>query len=760
MEKLLQYTILGLVTGGVYGIAASGLVLTYTTSGIFNFAHGALAMFGAFAYWQVRFGWGWPAPIALLAVLGIAAPLFGAVLHRVIMKGLRGTNEVVKIVVPISVMLGMVALATWIWNPGEGGRVAKKFFGSSNRVSIFGVNVTYHELVAVACAVLIAISLRYLFTRTRSGVAMRAVVDDPALLELNGGRPERLATQSWALGAFLAALAGVLIVPIQGGVMQAESLTLLVIDAFAAAMFGRLRSVPRTFVGAIVLGLLNAYVVGYFPGDWTWSSNFRQSLPMILLFIILLVLPQDRLRGAVVLRTRERFALPSIKTAVIAGVSLVVIMYLLRDLMHATTINTMAFSMCLALIALSLVLLTGYAGEINLAAMSFGAIGSLIVFHYGVTGSGADSRTTIWGYLLAAVVCAGVGALVALPALRLRGLYLALATMAFGVFVSRMVLQDINPRKLPILGWEFTIFPGGNIVVPRPEIGPIDLKEQSTFLMAVTILFAVLGVGLIAFRHSNYGRRLAAMKDSPAAAATLGMNVVKLKLLVFMLSAAIAGVGGALMTAQLGSANLERYIIFLSLSLLMLTVVGGIGYVSGALFAGILLGIGFQAIDGTFEKLASDQASFEDLFHFLADATTVMPAIIGIAMGRNPSGAVSDIVRDFRHVFTDVRLWGALVVLQGANYLAARNEVYSNWWFAIVLMLVMVLVARVGPVLLGQRAAREEQAEAEPPPVHDLLGLGGSFTIGDRDILDRELGLRGNGAKASVGAAASEGGLE
>src|SRR5437763_15325219 len=115
LREFLQYTILGLVTGGVYGIAASGLVVTYTTSGIFNFAHGATAMLGAFLYWQVRFGWGWPAPIALLFVLGFAAPLPGAVLHMAIMKGLRGTSEVTRIVVPISVMLGFLSLSTWVW---------------------------------------------------------------------------------------------------------------------------------------------------------------------------------------------------------------------------------------------------------------------------------------------------------------------------------------------------------------------------------------------------------------------------------------------------------------------------------------------------------------------------------------------------------------------------------------------------------------------------------------------------------------------
>ena len=312
METFLQYTILGLVTGGVYGIAASGLVVTYTTSGIFNFAHGAVAMLAAFTYWQLRFGWGWPAPVALVLVLGVLAPLLGALLYGVVMRGLRGTSEVARIVVPVSVMLGFLALCTWVWDPTpRSPRLFLKFFGADRTVSIAGVNITWHELAAVGVAVVVALGLRFLFYGTRTGVAMRAVVDDPDLLELNAGRPDRLAMSAWALGAFLAALAGVLITPIQGSAMSAQALTLLVIDAFAAAMFGRLRSVPRTFVGALVLGLLGSYVIGYFPSDdWTWTGNFRVSLPMIVLFVVLLFLPQDRLRGATVLRSRERFRHP------------------------------------------------------------------------------------------------------------------------------------------------------------------------------------------------------------------------------------------------------------------------------------------------------------------------------------------------------------------------------------------------------------------------------------------------------------------
>jgi branched-chain amino acid transport system permease protein len=763
LETFLQYTILGLVTGGVYGIAASGLVVTYTTSGIFNFAHGAIAMLAAFTYWQVRFDWGWPTPIALIVVLGILAPLLGAVLYGVVMRGLRDLADVTRIVVPVSVMLGFLALSTWIWEPEpRSPRLFAKFFGEGKTVDVFGVNISWHELIAMGLAVVIAIGLRYLFFRTRQGVAMRAVVDDPDLLELNGGRPERLAVMSWALGAFLAALAGILITPIQGSAMSANALTLLVIDAFAAAMFGRLRSLPRTFLGALVLGLAGSYVIGYFPAeDWTWTGNFRVSLSMIALFVVLLFLPQDRLRGATVLRTRERFRLPSVRSAVVWGVVLIVVMALLRNIMAPTAINSLAFGMTAAVVALSLVLLTGYAGEINLAVLSFGAIGAIIVHHFGISGSGPGARSTILGYVLAGVVCAGIGALVALPALRLRGLYLALATLAFGQAVSNMVLREITERKLPIIHTRFSIFPNGNLTVPRPKFGPLDLNEQPTFLMFVTVLFAVLGIGLIALRHSGFGRRLTAMKDSPAASATLGQNLLTLKLAVFMASAAIAGVGGALMTAQLGSANMDRYAIFLSLSLLMITVVGGIGYVSGALFSGILFGVGFVALQETFDKLGADHLQLEGMFAFLASLTTVLPAMMGVGLGRDPSGVVTRFVEDFSPLKRVKPVLVAGLGVEAIAYVAADNGTISNWWFVVITLLVMGAMPQAARALAPEAYEAEaegaegeperERVAAEPELPLELIGVSRPFTAADREMLDRELELPAVKAGSVVG---------
>jgi len=742
VQQFLQYTILGLVIGSVYGIAASGLVVTYTTSGIFNFAHGAIAMLGAFTYWQLRFDWGWPAPLALLVVLGVLAPAMGAVLYQAIMKNLRGTSEVTKIVVPVGVMLGLLALATWIWNPTP--RVARqfpKFFGTDAQVSIFGVNVTWHEIIAVILAVVTVFGIRFLFQRTRSGVAMRAVVDDPDLLQLNGGRPERLATISWAGGAFLAALAGILITPIQGVALSANTLTLLVIDAFAAAMFGRLRSLPRTFVGGIVLGLIGAYVIGYFPAsEWTWTGAFRASIPMILLFVILLLLPQDRLRGATVLRTRERFRMPTLRNAWIAALVLVVVVFALRSIMATTAINTLAFGLTFALVALSLVLLTGYAGEINLAALSFGAIGTIVVYHFGISGgTGPNGRTTLLGFVLAGLVCAVVGALVALPALRLRGLYLALATLAFGVFVSRMVLTEIGEREL--FGVRFSIFEGGSLSIPRPALGPLDFKDNGAFLMLLTVLFALLGVALVALRHSGYGRRLSAMKDSPAACATLGMSVVRLKLSVFMMSAAIAGIGGALMSAQLGAVNLDRFDVFLSLALLLLTVVGGVGYVAAALFSGVLNGAAFLAMQNGLTKLGTDFVTLKPIFGFFVSFVTVLPATIGVTMGKNPSGVISDIVDGLEDIKRAKPVLFTLIGLQVLIWAGAWQGLYNGWWFTILTAVNLLVVSRIAGMVMLAWARRKYHLPVPLAP--ELIGIDRPFTDDDLRTMDDVLGLDG-----------------
>jgi branched-chain amino acid transport system permease protein len=238
------------------------------------------------------------------------------------------------------------------------------------------------------------------------------------------------------------------------------------------------------------------------------------------------------------------------------------------------------------------------------------------------------------------------------------------------------------------------------------------------------------------------------MKDSPAASATLGENLVSLKLSVFMLSAAIAGVGGALMTAQLGSTNLDRFDIFLSLTLLMLTVVGGIGYVSGALFGGILFGVFFLAIANTLDKLGADHTELEGLFDFLARLTTVLPALLGVSIGRHPTGAVERILTDTERLRRrELRpvLVGALAVVVLA-YLLARTEAISNWWLIVVLIAVAAVLPLAARRLAPEAAAAPGAGVGVGPggdgdvPL-ELVGVSRPVTADDRAMLDAALDL-------------------
>jgi branched-subunit amino acid ABC-type transport system permease component len=791
----------GLVVGAVYAIAASGLVVTYSTSGIFNFAHGALGMFCAYVYWEVRVNRGWPAPIALAFVLLVFAPLVGALLQRVIMRGLEGASEIVRLVIPISVLLALISLTNWVWKPTDP-HVLQPFFGPNNTVRLGDVVLTYHDITIIIVSIALAVGLRVLLYQTRTGVAMRAVVDDRPLLQLNGGRPDRASLVSWMLGVSLSALAGIMITPFTGGSLSATTLTLLVINAFAAAMFGRLRSLPMTYAGALLLGLATRASFkrpeGLMPKNWdSWVANLRLAVPMLLLFVVLLVLPQDRLRGAVITRTKERFTLPSMQNAVVGGAVLVFCVFLLSRIMADTAVATLANGIGAAIIMLSLVLLVGYAGEMSLATMAFAAIGGIVLYHHDQIGRASEARASLTGYLLAIVVTALVGALVALPALRLRGLYLALATAAFSVAVEFLVMKELtlDRRIYPIVviaiiaiglastyaafrtwrwrgagitavvsavvllvaatnGWlqdktMAPLFRQGSLSIPRPKMFGIDFTPQRNYLLLLATVFALLGVLLIALRRSAYGRMLTAMKDSPAACATLGLSLVRLKLSVFKLSAAIAGLGGCLFAGQIGSVTAERFSLFESLSMFMLVVVAGMGYVGGGFVGGLLYSAVFLTMQNIFGKLGADYPSFHGQFKWLASFALVMPALIGISLGRNPSGFVGDFYVGYGPMIRKVKtvFFAGVAVELLTWYLAFENHI-GNWTFAIVTMVLVVVLPRVAMLVNPAAYAGDDAIAAEEHDVPlELIGVDRPFTDADVRGFDRRLGLAEGAAR-------------
>ncbi len=437
-SEIIQYTILGLATAGIYAVAASGLVVTYQTSGIFNFAHGAMGMIVAYVYWELRVQRHLPAPIAIFLALFVFAPLLGAVIERVLMRHLGGASVITKIVVTIGLLVGLLGIAQVIWSGNITPPPALPRFFGDNVARFGGVNLPWQSLIVLGCAVLVAVGLAALMKGSRLGVAMRAVVDDRSLAGLNGCNPARTSMSSWMLGSFLAGLAGILIAPTLGNLDQA-TLTLLVINAFAAAMVGRLKSLPLTFVGAVILGLTGAYMdlgAAHMSSNPTWYSDIRGSLPAILLFIVLIVIPQDRIRVAAATERLGRVPRPTFRKGILAGIALVIGVAVVGSLLQGANLRALGVAVALAVVMLSYVPLTGYAGQISLAQLTFAGLGAYIaVVVVGPNGS-------LLGLLVAFAASAVIGALVALPALRLRGLYLALATMAFALVIENAVFAQ------------------------------------------------------------------------------------------------------------------------------------------------------------------------------------------------------------------------------------------------------------------------------------------------------------------------------
>jgi branched-chain amino acid transport system permease protein len=606
MTNFLAFTIVGIVSGAIYAITATGLVVTYTTSGIFNLAHGAIGMLAAFTYWELRVHHHWPTLLALFVVLFVLAPLFGALVERVIMRRLHGAPTSVSLVVTMGLLLALIGLASTIWDPTTLTRRLPPFFGTSH-VKVFSVNVTFHQITVIAVVALVALALRLFLTRTQLGIAMRAVVDDPDLAAMTGASPVRMAQLSWALGAMLAALAGILLAPLVS--LDIIILTLLVINGYAAAMVGRLRSLPLTFAGGVALGLVESYAVGYVPGNIL--SHTRTTLPIFFLYAVLLILPSARLRTARPVSARVTKT-PSLRTSVVAGAALVALVAVVSPHLSVSNLLTEGQGLALALIMLSLVLLTGYGGQISLCQLTFVGMGAFAVGKVGATPLG----------ILAGVgLAAGVGIVAALPSLRLQGLYLALATLAFAQAMTKVFFENNA-----IFGY------GGHLAVDRPNLLGIHFQSDRAFVTLLAVVFALAAVGVLAVRRSGFGRRLTAMGDSPAACATLGMGVTWTKVVVFAAAGGLAGLGGALYGGLRTSVGAQDFEMLASLTLLLLLTIWGNSSVLAALLAGVSYAI--------FPVIQQHLPDVRQLAYLGA-------GLGALSLGRNPAGVIGDIAARF-----------------------------------------------------------------------------------------------------------------
>ncbi|WP_051246457.1 ABC transporter permease [Nocardioides halotolerans] len=563
MSSFIAYTLFGLFSGAAYAIAASGLVLTYSTTRVFNIAHGALGMLLSFVFWDFSVKQGMPTPLALALVLLVVAPAIGWFIARFIARGLGDAQASVSLVVTVALLVLCIGAAQQIY-PAEARTILPFFAGTT--FSLGEATITAHQVITILASVLVAVGLFVLLTRTRVGTAMRASVDNPELLRLFGGKPDQVAALAWMVGVSLAGLGGILLVSTVG--LDYYALTLLVINAYAAAMLGRLKSLPWTFVGAMGLGLLSSYVAGYVQVDG-FLSQVKNVVPALFLFVVVVALPQAQLRIGQV-KGIVSAPLPSLPRTMGWSAGLLLFVALLAGALSEANLLLVGTAATFAIVMLSLVLLTGYGGHVSLAQLTFAGVGAL-------TYAKLD-QPNLGGLLLSALVAAGVGALVALPVLRLTGLYLALATLAFASIMDKMVFQA-----------DFAF--GFNGLLPASRLSLLGHTVDSTggyvFLMAVFLVLTAWAVLLL--RRGVVGRLLIATRDSTAACGTLGLDVRWFRVVLFALSAAIAGMAGALFAGLRQNIGAGDFIYFQSLLLLLFAAVFGVTSVTGAVLGGVAM---------------------------------------------------------------------------------------------------------------------------------------------------------------------------
>lgn len=598
LEQFLQFGILGIAAGSVYALAAAGVVLTYTTTGVFNFAHGAIGMISAFLYWQLTEGWGLPVPVGLLLVVGIAGPLIALALER-LFRWFRDASATTSIVLTIAITVLCIGAAQKLFDRSQA-RNLPRFFPNRD-VTIFGATITWDDVLRIVLAVAVALALRVLLYRTRTGTGMRAVVDNAELAGLNGANPITTARISWLLGTELAIVAGILFAA--GTPLEAITLTFFVVNAYGAAVFGKLRSLPLTFAGGMLLGLVEQWGEAFtFPESDQWF-RIGNSLPGLFLFLALLALPHERLRAGRIVG-RNAPPAPSLQRSLVLAVAFLAFVALYAQLIPSEYLTDSVRAMVFAVLLLSLVVLTGFSGQVSLAQYVLLAIGAWVM---GDTFGGGS----LLGMLAAGLVAVPVGALVALPALRLQGLYLALVTFGFASISDSLIIGD--PR---LYGRE-------PVTVTRPEILGMSFETDERFLLLCAGVFAVAAIAVLALKRGPFGRRLNALRDSQIACATLGLDTRRTKLAVFCISAFLAGVAGALFGGLQASVSAEAVSKENNIVLFLFAVVGGITTVTGAFLGGALFAL---------------LPLIESKWPAYAGIPFVVIAAAAVGLGRQPNG--------------------------------------------------------------------------------------------------------------------------
>jgi branched-chain amino acid transport system permease protein len=582
----------GLVFGLVNALTAAGIILVYRTLRVINFAQtaigaaGAILTFNFVRYTEVPF------PIAFLLGLALSA-LVGVALDLSLVRRFFSAPRLVLTVVTIVVAgflsqtsAGLVSRLPFFPDADEldltsslgadSIRDQLPFGGFHFEVGSYAVRFGFPEIFAIEVAILLLLGLAAFFRFTRSGVAVRAMAENTERAALLGISVGRLSTLVWGLAGLLAGAS----VTLTGALTQPGAATgvapRVLLPALAAAVVGRMRSLPITVLAAVAISVVTQAT--------EFSLDKDKALVdfglLVVIAVGLLVQQRKTLRGGDEVATawqaseeqrpipKELLSVPSVRITRRALVAVSLLAVGIFPFVASTGQTNLGGIIALhAIVALSLVVLTGWAGQVSLGQFAFVAIG-------GVLGGALTARVGLTFWLavpLATALTAGFALVVGLPALRIRGLFLAVTTFAFAVAV-RSVLFD---RRY--FDW---LLPDA---VNRPTLLFFDFgDEKSMYFLCIAALVAAIIV-VVNVRRSRFGRVLIALRESEHNVAAFGIGAVRMRLAAFAFSGALAGFAGAIFAHQQRGLNAESFAATASIDIFVLAVLGGIGSVNGAL---------------------------------------------------------------------------------------------------------------------------------------------------------------------------------
>ncbi len=716
MGNLVFYALIGLGLGALYAMLGMSVVIAYKGSGVINFAQGAIGMYVVFNYTQLRtqgqiyLPWvnflpGRHTPVLITITHGplgfipsilIAAAMavfIGVLVHFLVFRPMRYASSLGKVVASVGLLLYLQAIA--LLNFGQLARQLPPVFPSGAWSNFLGLGHPFpkENLYVAIAAIVMAAGLWALFRFTMLGLATRAAAENEKGAVLLGYSPDALALTSWVLSSLIGAAAGFLVGPIAGQ-LTPTAYDAFIVPALGAALVGLLSSYSLVLVGGLGLGMLES-IVNYlaaktwFPSWLSGGNALASAVPLLVIGIVLYVrgnsLPTRGTVGERRLPPASRPVRVTLWVVVAAAVSLIY-----GAVLHGPWDLALTTTMIIAILMLSYVVITGYVGQISLAQLGLAGVAAFFMVRlmsHGGTGSGGVPNVhgpglpMIVAIPIALAFSALIGIVVGLPAVRIRGVQLAIITLAAGETMVDLYFN--NPGLTGETG-------GEGAPVPKPSLfganlsvaGKNGLSDRYAFTAFVLVILVGAALLVTNLRKSATGRRFLAIRANERAAAAAGIDVTRSKLQAFALAAAIAGLAGCLLAFQQQNITAANWDPLVGLSFLAFAYLGGISSVNGALVGGFIASSGVWAyfLQDHFNNLEN----YWVLFGGIGLILTAILNPLGIAPGVQVLvGLFASAIKNWRgpEWIRAARRLGPPIIIGGVlGYVLWDRRPHANFW--------------------------------------------------------------------------------